>query len=236
MSRSRASLDCLMLATHRSTKCGLRRAAPEQRRADIEQERPRAGETHAAAERFAVARRRPIEPLIEALRAGDDHAIGGHAMEPLRLVALRGVPDDHLVRHDAYQRFARQVVPAPHAQRAADAERPRRTHVIELRRAELDERRDEQHVGLVLGDELVHADLPRHRPLEHRQHAGQQSAERQLRERQHQQRRPLVGALANLRRRLVARIRVAQVVEPDAQRARQPPIASPLQNRRESDA
>src|SRR5262245_61286105 len=110
-----------------------RGTVPEQRRTDIQQERPRASESDALAELVAAARRRPIEPLIEALRAGDDHAIDRHTVEPLRLVALRVVPDDDLVGADSYQRLARQVIPAPHAQGAADAKRPRRAKVIELR-------------------------------------------------------------------------------------------------------
>ncbi len=183
-----------------------RRAPPEQRRTDVEQERPRAGETDAAAERIAIACRRPVKPLIEALCTGHHHAVGGNAVEPFGLVTLRCVPDDDLVGHDAYQRFARQVIPAPHAERAADAERTRRAQVIELWRAEFDERRDEQHVGRVLGDEVVNAKLPRHGSLEHGQRARQQSTKWQLRQRQHQQRRPFVRTFANLRGRLVARI------------------------------
>ncbi len=88
---------------------------------------------------------------------------------------------------------------------------------------------------MVPGDELVDTTLPGHRPLEQRQDAGQQAAERQLGKRQDHERRPLVGPFADLWRRLVARVGIPQVVESDAQRARQPSIASPVQNRRESD-
>jgi hypothetical protein len=157
-------------------------------------------------------------------------------MEPLRLVTLRGVPDNHLVRHDADQCLARQVVPAPHTERAANAQRARRTQVVQLRRTELDERRNEQDVGLLRGDELVDTALPGHRPFEQRQHSGQHSAERRLGEPQNQQRRALVRPLTNSWRRFVSRIRIAQVIEADAQCAGQLPIPAPLRDRRVANA
>ena len=43
--------------------------------------------------------------------------------------------------------LVRQVVPAGHAERGADAQRPRAAQVLRLRRARLDERRHGQHVG-----------------------------------------------------------------------------------------
>ena len=215
----------------------LRRAAPEQRRADIEDERTVGrGKPDAAAEVVAVARRRPIEPLIEALRAGDDHAIGARCRGTAAASSRCDlVPDDHRVRHDANQRLARQVVPAPHAERAADAERARRAHVIELRRAELDERRD--RAARRRCRSATNSSTPACRGTacsSRSQRPRQQAAERQARQRQHEDGRALVGALADLRRRLVARIRVAQVVEPEAQRAGQPAVAAPLQDRREA--
>src|SRR6185436_7921351 len=125
--------------------------------------------------------------------------------------------------------------PTPHAQGGRYPERPCRAHVVELRRAELDERRDEQRIGPLVSNELVDAVLPRHRLLDSFEYARQHAAERQPCEREYRDRGPLVRALANSRRRLVTRIGIAQVVQADAKDVRDAAIAPPPQDRRETD-
>src|SRR5262245_22099605 len=53
----------------------LERRAPEQRRAHIQDEPTIGAETHAIAKRLVAARRLPIEPLVETVRAGDHDTI-----------------------------------------------------------------------------------------------------------------------------------------------------------------
>src|SRR5687768_6876203 len=53
-------------------------AAAKQGGADIEDERPIRGQAHTAAELFAGTGRLAIEPLVVAMRASDDDAIGGN--------------------------------------------------------------------------------------------------------------------------------------------------------------
>ena len=207
---------------------GLRRAAAEECRADVEDERPIVGQPRTAAEGLTRERRPPIEPPVEALRAGHAHAVGGDAVEPRRFLPLDLVPHDHRIGHHPHERLAREVVPAPDAQGRPHAEPARGAHVIELRRAELDERGDEQHVRLVLADELVHAGLPRYRLLEPLEHARDEPPPRQPGEHQRERRRALVRALADLRHRRVSRVRVPQVVQREPQRTRYPAVPSPL--------
>src|SRR5688572_14642550 len=69
-------------------------AALKQSRADVEQERTSGGQSNLATEGVVAQRRPPVEPLIEALRAGDDDSIGWDAVQGDRLVPLRVVPHE----------------------------------------------------------------------------------------------------------------------------------------------
>ena len=82
-------------------------AAPEEGRTDIQEERPCVGKPDLAAEHRAVDRRLPVEPVIEALRAGDDHAFGRHAVQHDGFVTLRVVPHEDAIRQVADDRLAR---------------------------------------------------------------------------------------------------------------------------------
>jgi hypothetical protein len=86
------------------------------------------------AELFARAHRTTIEPLVVALRAGHDDAVGGHTVQIDRLIALRVVPHDHALRHVADQRLAGQVIPAPDAEHGSQSRLDRRSQHFELRR------------------------------------------------------------------------------------------------------
>src|SRR5688572_31049913 len=95
----------------RFTQCGIR-AAPhlldpaldkarlvrgvlEERRTDIQDERPRGIEPDLLAELLARTRGLPAEPLVVALRARDDDPIGRHLVELDGFLLLRVVPDGH---------------------------------------------------------------------------------------------------------------------------------------------
>src|SRR5688572_31849511 len=92
-------------------------------------------ETDAAAERLAIARRQPIEPLVVALGAGHHDAIRRHPVPLDRFTPLRLVPDEHPIGHDSQERLARQVIPAEHTDAGSTAERTSGAQMIELRRA-----------------------------------------------------------------------------------------------------
>src|SRR5688500_19152312 len=79
----------------------LDRTAPEQRRTDVEDERPIRREPDAAAEVGSRAGRHAREPVVVALRAGDDNAICRNAMQSNRLVPLCVVPHQHALRQVA---------------------------------------------------------------------------------------------------------------------------------------
>ena len=72
-----------------------------------------------------------------------------------RLLALDVVPDEHAIGPVADERLARQVIPAPHAQRRGMPSASRGAKVVDLRRAEIDERGDEHDVRPLRGDELT---------------------------------------------------------------------------------
>src|SRR2546428_3697059 len=94
----------------------LARAPAKQRRAHIQEEGPALPQSDRAAERRAIRRRGPAEPLVETLRPGDDHPFRRHTMQLYRLVALCLVPDEHPIRNAPDDRLARQMIPAPDAQ------------------------------------------------------------------------------------------------------------------------
>ena len=93
----------------------------ELRRAQVEQERPVRGQADPGAERLARPARRPVEPVVEGRGPGHDHAVRRHAVHRDRLLLHRIVPDGHEIDRSVNQALVRQVVPAGHAQRAADA-------------------------------------------------------------------------------------------------------------------
>ena len=83
-----------------------------------------------------------------------------------RLPLLRLVPDRDQIRHGPQHRLARQVIPAADAQHRAEPERPRAHVVIDLRRTEVDERRDQHHVWRLFAVEGVELAAARYRLLE----------------------------------------------------------------------
>ena len=98
-------------------------AALEERRAHVEEIRAiRQSDTRA--ERRAVQRRPAVEPLIETLRTGHDDPLCRHVVHRHGLVSLHVVPHEHAVRHVAKDGLAREVVPAPDAQRGRDTRVP----------------------------------------------------------------------------------------------------------------
>src|SRR6188768_375584 len=69
-------------------------AATERGRADIQQDGTIGGKSNLPTEGVPIARGRPIEPLVEALGAGHDDAIGGNSMQGYGLLLLRVIPDE----------------------------------------------------------------------------------------------------------------------------------------------
>ena len=198
----------------------------EERRADVEDERPRSVEPDLLAELLARARRRAAEPLVVALRAGDDDPIGRHPVELDRFLLLRVVPDGDEIRDGAQQRLARQMVPAADAEHRAQTERARAQVVIELRRTEIDERRDQARRRASARGRSPRARGCAARPA--RTAAGPTPARgvRRVAFRPGQRRqppdgcrRPLLRPPAQPGRRVVARIEEAQVVDAEAQLA-----------------
>jgi hypothetical protein len=126
----------------------LDRTPLEERGADPQHERRRRREADLPAEGLAVARRLPVEPLVETLRPGNDDAVGRDAVQIDRFLFLCRVPDEHAVGRVADERLARQVIPAPDAETGRNAQCARRLHVFDLRRSEIDQRRQQHDVGV----------------------------------------------------------------------------------------
>jgi hypothetical protein len=122
-------------------------------------------EADLVAEGVARQRRGAVEPLIEALRAGDDHVGASDAVEGDGFALLRLVPDEDAVRLFPDARLARQVIPAADAERGRDAELHRRSHDVLLFGPERQQRRDENHVGPVRRDARAEIGIGRQRPL-----------------------------------------------------------------------
>ena len=83
---------------------------------------------------------------------------------------LRLVPDGHEIWNRAQERLAGQVIPAADAEHRSQPQRARAQVVVELRRAEIDERRDQHDVWLLLLVERLEFPTPGHRLLELSQH------------------------------------------------------------------
>ena len=74
-------------------------------------------------------------------------------MQLARLDTLRFIPHDHAIRLLVNEAFRRQVVPAADAKDCWDAKRARRANNVDLLRSEIQERRDEQEIRLLLAQE-----------------------------------------------------------------------------------
>src|SRR6185503_5603616 len=189
----------------------------------IEDERPRTVEPDLLTELLARSRGLPAEPLVVTLRPGDDDPIGRYLVKLDRLLLLRVVPDRDEIRDGAQQRLARQMVPAADAEHRAKTERAGAEIVIELGRTQIDERRDQHHVGLLLAVEVLELAAAGHGLLELPQNPRQraESAGRA----QHRQRRqpsnglrgPLLRPPSKPGRVVVARIEKTKIVDAEPQ-------------------
>ena len=120
-----------------------------------------------------VQRRPPVEPLIETLRAGHDDSIGRNVVQRDSLFPLCVVPHEHTVRNCAQDRFARQVIPAPHTKGRGIPERARGLQAIELRRHDnADQRGKQNDIGLLRAKKGVDGGAARNRPLIGLQHGA----------------------------------------------------------------
>jgi hypothetical protein len=206
---------------------GLEDRSAEQRRDDVEDEWAIGPEPHSLAERLIADSRQAVEPLVVALRAGHDDASGGNAVELHGFGALHVVPENHAIRDRAQQRLARQVIPAADRQHRPHAEPPRRREVIELRRADIDERRDQQHVRRLRRDERFEWFRAWNPPLEEAQRAAEAGgpaeprADPRLGEAHDHARRALARAPAEMRRLLIARVEETEVIETEPEAPRQ---------------
>ena len=131
-------------------------------------------------------------------------------MQLLRLARLEVVPDEHQVGHVADEALVRQVVPAEDREPGADAEPLCGAQPVGLARAEVDQRRDEHEVRLLL------AQVARARPraAASERSTGARSPTARRRAAEARRRRRLLRPRAELGRVPVARLEVAQVVEP----------------------
>ena len=205
------------------------RAPAERRRAHVEQDRPIGGQPDLPAERLAIARRRAVEPLVEALGAGHHDPLGGHAVQIDGLLLLRVVPHEHAIGHLANQRLAGQMIPAPDAERRRNAERTRGAQIVDLRRPERDERRHEHDVGPLLLDERADGlDPPASLARATASTASTDAASIARSGRPHppsatnSTRRALARPLAQHRRVVEQRVLVAEVLEAEAQATGRP--------------
>src|SRR5262249_22597188 len=118
------------------------------------------------AEFFASAGRHTVKPSVIALCPGDDDPIAGHLMQTLRLFLLRLIPDEQTVWHVANERLAGEMIPASNANRRSQPFRQRGPKHLELPRSEKDKWRDEDDIGVVLPQRLLHFRHGRQRTLD----------------------------------------------------------------------
>ena len=159
---------------------------------------------------------------------------GRHAVQRQRLVSLRLVPDEDAVGNVPKNGLARQVIPAPHAERGRIAERLRGLQVVELRRSDQADQRREQHdVGGLFLKVLVDLGASRDRSFARSQgRPHDSSTSRGPRSRDEQQpqpdsRYPLPRSRPQLRCTGVCRIEVPQVVDRHAELDRKVAPAHP---------
>ena len=140
-------------------------------------------------------------------------------MEPNGLVALHWIPDGDQFGHLAEARLAGQVVPAAHGEYRPQPQRLGGDQVIQLRRAQFDERRDEHGVGPLLRQERFERMVRRNGAFEHPEPALQApraldaAQARQPLQPQEDVWRALAGPRPQVWRVVVERIDEAQVVE-----------------------
>src|SRR5258706_6201117 len=107
-------------------------AAWKQRRTHPQDVRPVIWQSHASRELLASTRRTSIEPAVEALSTGDDHAIGWNRVHRHRFMLLDLVPHEQTIGHVADDRFARPMIPAPDADSRGDPSRPDAAQQVKL--------------------------------------------------------------------------------------------------------
>ena len=112
--------------------------------------------------------------MVETLGTGDDDPFTGHPVQLDRLSLLRVVPHGHGVRHGAYERLARQVVPAPHAEDGSEPGGLRFPEIVDFGRPEADERRQQHHVRALSLQVPAHFCSCRGRPFQSAQRRGHQ--------------------------------------------------------------
>ena len=145
----------------------------ELRRAEIEQVRLLRGQPDLPAELLASRAGPAGEPLVVTGRAGGHDGLPLDPVHGLGFAHLRVVPHEHAVRSDVNQPLVRQVVPAVHAERAWNRQRPRRLDVFLLRRAKVDERRHEKQIGRLTLHGPEHEWIDWNRPFDEPQNARQ---------------------------------------------------------------
>src|SRR5262245_16109830 len=175
------------------------------------------------AEFFTRSRWLPSEPLVVTLRARHHDAFGRNVVQLDRLTLLGVVPYRDQIRNGPQHRLARQVIPAANAQHRPKPQRARTHVVIDLRRAKVDERRDQHYVRRLLAIEGVELMTARYRLLE----LAEQPAERlsSTRPTEHGQpcqpahglRRALLRAASQSGRCVIAGIEKPQIVNPESQ-------------------
>jgi hypothetical protein len=133
--------------------------------ADVEHDRPVRTQTDLGAEVVPVSRVTPVEPVVERGRAGDPDPVGGNAVQLPRLCRLEVVPDQHEIGNVTEQPLVGQVVPAEHREAGADPAALGGAEPVGLRGAKLDQRGDQDDVGVELGKVGVWARYRRHAPL-----------------------------------------------------------------------
>ena len=137
----------------------------ERRRAEIQQQRAIGRHADPGAEDLAGRRWLLQEPVVVGLRAGDRHAVWRHAVQLGGLLTLALVPDDDAARLLVDQSLGRQVIPAADAEHGADAEPARRSYVLDLLRAEVQERRQQQQIRAPLAQHAFDHAARRHGAL-----------------------------------------------------------------------
>ena len=131
---------------------------------------------------------------------------------------------------DADEALVGQVVPAVHAQPAVNAERARRLDVLDLIGSDVDERRDQDHVGLCSAMSRRSA-VRRNRALDHVQRTRDDASPAAMRTTGNAEDAGRTPAPARPRARAARRILVLGRLVADVVGAARTPRASPSQNR-----
>ncbi len=142
----------------------------ERRGTEIQQQRPIRRDTHLDAKVVARGRRPLQEPMIVGLRTGDADHTGIDAVQLGGFGALKFIPDDDAMWTFVNAAFGREVIPAADAEDARNTGGLRRAHVLNLLRAEIQERRDQEQIGPMLGENARRGVSWRHRALDGAKH------------------------------------------------------------------